>query len=263
MTLWAAAIVLVALMIRGAWRGYRRGPWRQLAGPLALTLGLGGGWVFGAELGHASLQGTSYPWLLRGLTGVILLACLGGLISYALLWRIGRTPKGMVEAENPVWGAFIGCWTGALYFGLMVGLWATIASITELFTPPETLKPHWVVEIRDELAGLPVTAGLKDWSPIPADQRTMIRQTRRLMANPEARRRLMAQPEIRALAAHPSVYLAWEDKNVRKMLDDNDLGGFIEHPKVRAILADEALQREAAKIDLAALVERSLEKPRK
>ena len=37
-TLWIAAALLAALMIRGAWRGYRRGPLRQLAGPAALTV---------------------------------------------------------------------------------------------------------------------------------------------------------------------------------------------------------------------------------
>ena len=46
-TLWIAAAILAALMVRGAWRGYRRGPLRQLAGPAALTIGQLGGWLFG------------------------------------------------------------------------------------------------------------------------------------------------------------------------------------------------------------------------
>lgn len=36
---YVALALLLGLMIRGAWRGYRRGPLRQLAGPAALTAG--------------------------------------------------------------------------------------------------------------------------------------------------------------------------------------------------------------------------------
>jgi hypothetical protein len=262
-TLWIATGILAALMIRGAWRGYRRGPLRQLAGPAALTIGQLSGWLFGGELGHALLQGTSYPWMLRGITGVVGLACVTGLLSYALLWRLGRTPEGQDEAESPVLGALVGCWTGALYFLLLVGIIASVASVYDLLARPGAPAGHWTVAVRDELAATPLTRDLKDWSPIPDEQRTLIRQTRRLMADPEARRRLMAQPEIRALAAHPTLYQAWEDKKVRELLNNNDLSGFIDHPKVRAVLADEVLQKEAEKVDLTKVIDRALQPPKK
>ncbi len=262
-TLWCAAAILAVLMIRGAWRGYRRGPLRQLAGPAALTVGLLCGWCFGGDLGNALLQGSSYPWILRGVTGVVGLAGLSGLLCYALLWRLGRLPEGQDEAESPVLGALVGCWTGVLYFLLMVGILASAASVYDLLARPGAPSRHWTVELRDELAATPLTQELKDWSPIPDRQRTLVRQTRRLMADPEARRRLMAQPEIRALAAHPTLYQAWEDKKVRELLNNNDLSSFIDHPKVRAVLADEQLQREAEKLDLAKIIEQSLVKPKK
>jgi len=41
-------------------------------------------------------------------------------------------------------------------------------------------------------------------------------------------------------------------------LNNNDLTGFIDHPKVRAVLADEKLQKEAEKVDLAKIIDRSL-----
>lgn len=262
-TLWVATALLAALMIRGAWRGYRRGPVRQLAGPAALTVGQLCGWLFGGELGHALLQGTAYPWMLRAATGVVGLACFSGLLCYALLWRLGRLPEGQEEAESPVLGALVGCWTGTLYFLLLVGLLASVASVHDLLARPGTPEKHWTMALRDELAATPLTRDLKDWSPIPDQQRTLIRQTRRLMADPEARRRLMAQPEIRALAAHPTLYQAWEDKKVRELLNNNDLSGFIDHPKVRAVLADEALQKEAEKADLAKIIDRALQPPKK
>jgi len=262
-TLWIATGILAALMIRGAWRGYRRGPLRQLAGPAALTVGLLCGWLFGGELGHALLQGTSYPWMLRGVTGVVCLACVSGLLTYALLWRLGRLPEGQEEAENPVLSALVGCWTGTLYFVLLVGILASVASLYDLLARPGSPTRHWTVELRDELAATPLTRELKDWSPLPDEQRTLIRQTRRLMADPEARRRLMAQPEIRALAAHPTLYQAWEDKKVRELLINNDLSELIDHPKVRAVLADEVLQKEAEKVDLTKVIDRALLAPKK
>lgn len=262
MTVWVALALLAALMIRGAWRGYRRGPMRQLAGPAALAGGQLVGWLFGADLGHACLQGTAYPWALRGFTGVVLLTCLTGLACYALFWRLGRQPEGQKEAESPVLGSLVGCWTGLLYFLILIALLATVASVYDLFEKPGE-RHHWTVELRNDLAATPLTAELKDWSPIPEKQRGLIRQTRRLMADPEARRRLMAQPEIRALAAHPTLYQAWEDKKVRELLNNNDLTGFIDHPKVRAVLADEQLQKEAEKVDLTQIIERSLQKPKK
>jgi hypothetical protein len=201
--------------------------------------------------------------MLRGITGVVGLACVTGLLSYALLWRVGRTPEGQDEAESPVIGALFGCWTGALYFLLLVGVLASVASVYDLLARPGNPAKHWTVDLRDELAATPLTRELKDWSPIPDEQRTLIRQTRRLMADPEARRRLMAQPEIRALAAHPTLYQAWEDKKVRELLNDNDLSGFIDHPKIRAVLADEVLQKEAEKVDLTKVLERALLSPKK
>jgi len=201
--------------------------------------------------------------MLRGITGVVGLACLAGLLSYALLWRLGRTPEGQDEAESPVLGALVGCWTGALYFLLLVGIIASVASVYDLLARPGVPASHWTVAVRDEFAATPLTRDLKEWSPIPEEQRTLVRQTRRLMADPEARRRLMAQPEIRALAAHPTLYQAWEDKKVRELLNNNDLVGFIDHPKVRAVLADEILQKEAEKVKLAKVIDRALLVPKK
>ncbi len=262
-TLWVAVTLLGLLMVRGAWRGYRRGPMRQLAGPVALATGQLVGWLFGSDLGHACLQGTTYPWILRGITGVVALSCLTGLLCYALFWRLGRLPDGQTEAESPIMGAFVGCWTGMLYFLILIAVIATVASVYDLFEKPGDTKHHWTVEIRNDLAGTPFTAELKDWSPIPDKQRTLIRQTRRLMVDPEARRRLMVLPEIKALAVHPSFYLAWEDRKVRELLNNNDLTGFIDHPKVRAALADETLQRDAEKIDLTKIIDQALQKPKK
>lgn len=256
--LWAAALVLALLIIRGAWRGYQRGPWRQLAGPFALSVGLALGWALGPELGHSLLHGTSFPWLLRGTAGLLALTCLAGLLCYGLAWRLGKRPEGADEAESPVWGSMIGCWTGLLYFTILgLGI-ATIASVQELIGGPSAGQHSLAIQARDALADTPFTGWLKDWTPLPNRPKRLIIQTRLLMADPEARKRLMAMPEMRALAAHPVFYQAWEDKKVRELLNNKDLGGFIDHPKVRAVLADESFQIQADSLDLPKIFDRAL-----
>jgi len=256
--LWLAAGVLALLMARGAWRGYKRGPLRQLAGPIALSVGLALGWSFGPELGHSMLHGTSFPWLMRGAAGILGLTCLTGLGAYGLGWWLGKRPEGVDEAESPVLGAMVGCWTGLLYFSLIVLAIATVASIQELIGGPQAAQTHLSIQARDQIANTPVTYWLRDWTPLPDRQKRLIVQTRLLMGDPEARKRLMAMPEMRALAAHPSFYQAWEDKKVRELLNNKDLSGFLDHPKVRTLLADEDFQKQADSLDLPAIFDRAL-----
>lgn len=256
--LWLAGLVLASLMARGAWRGYQRGPLRQLAGPIALSIGLAVGWAFGPDLGHSLLHGTSFPWLMRGAAGILGLTCLTGLLAYGMAWQIGKRPQGQDEAESPILGAMVGCWTGLLYFSLLVLAVITVASIQELVAGPQAAQNRLSVQARDQLADTPFTAWLKDWSPIPDRQRKLAQQSRLLMADPEARKRLMAMPQIRALAAHPSFYQAWEDKKVRELLNNKDLNALIDHPKVRALLADDEFQKQADSLDLPAIFEQAL-----
>ncbi|NBX35119.1 hypothetical protein EBR16_07145, partial [bacterium] len=136
LTVWLAALLLLTLMIRGGIRGFRRGPLRQLAGPFSLALGcLLGAW-FGPELGHQLLHGTSFPWLLRGAVGLLSLALFSGLLTYGVCWRLGRLPEGQTEAESPLAGTVVGCWTGMLYFVLLLLGLATIAAVVELLENP-------------------------------------------------------------------------------------------------------------------------------
>ena len=263
LTLWLAGLLLLVLMIRGGIRGFRRGPLRQLAGPFSLVLGCLLGATFGPDLGHQCLHGTSFPWLLRGAVGLLGLALFSGLLTYAICWRLGRLPEGQTEAESPLAGTLVGCWTGILYFVLLVLGLATVAAVVELVEAPDQAKRSAWVTTRDELAAAPSAGWLKGWTPLPERQNRIILGVKKLLADPPARGRLMAMPEIRSLAAHPSVYQAWEDKKVRELLNNNDLTGFIDHPKVRAVLADEQLQKDAEKVDLTKIIEQSLQKPKK
>lgn len=259
---YVALALLLGLMIRGAWRGYRRGPLRQLAGPAALTAGIAAAWGYGPEAGHAALEGSGFPWLLRGAAGMCVLGAVTGLLTYSVCWWLGRRPEDSEESESPIAGAFVGCWTGITYFVLLLMTLFSWASIEECLQNAGA-DPSWPIRIRNELIESGLASDLKGWSPIPDRHRVLILRSRQVMADPAARRRLMAMPEIRALASHPTVYQAWQDISVRKAMNENNLNFLIDHPKVRAALADEALQREMEKVDLASLMGKALEKPPK
>ncbi len=262
-SVWIAGLLLVLLMGRGAWRGYKRGPLRQLAGPFALTVGLWMGWAVGKDAGHFLLQSTGFPWLLRGLAGIMLVTCATGLIVYALLWWLGKRPAGVDEAESPVTGAMVGCWTGLLYFSILLLALCSAASIFELISSPKAASAHWSVRTRDELASTSYTSWLKDWSPVPERQKTQIDLLKKVMGDPAAQRRLIALPEIRALASHPSLYQALEDKKVRELLNNKDLSGLLDNQKVRVVLADEQLQKQAETIDLVSILQEAIKSPGK
>jgi len=257
-SIWVAGFILILMMGRGAWRGYKRGPLRQLAGPFALTVGLFLGWMFGVDVGHSLLQGTSFPWILRGVAGITLLTCATGLIIYGLIWWLGKRPEGADEAESPVMGAMVGCWTGLLYFSILITILCSTASIVALVSSPKAAATHWSVAIRDEFAETPYTGWIKDWSPLPDRQRAQIELLKKVIDDPAAQKRLIALPEIRALASHPSLYQALEDKKVRELLNKKDLSGLFDNPKIRAVLADEQLQRQASSVDLESILQQAL-----
>ena len=255
---WIAGLVLIMLMGRGAWRGYKRGPIRQLAGPFALTVGLCAGWAFGKDVGHALLQGTSFPWLLRGIAGITLLTLASGLATYGLTWWLGKKPAGADEAESPVLGAMVGCWTGLLYFCILIITLCTTASIIELVSAPKMSSAHWSVSTRNDLAATPFTGWIKEWSPVPDRQKAQIELLKQIMRDPAAQKRLSSLPEIRALASHPSLYQALQDKKVRELLNNNDLSGLFDNHKIRAVLADEQLQIQAESLDLESVMRLAL-----
>jgi hypothetical protein len=155
-------------------------------------------------------------------------------------------------------GAMVGCWTGLLYFSILITILCSTASIVALVSSPKAAATHWSVAIRDEFAETPYTGWIKDWSPLPDRQRTQIELLKKVIDDPAAQKRLIALPEIRALASHPSLYQALEDKKVRELLNKKDLSGLFSNPKIRAVLADEQLQRQASSVDLESILQEAL-----
>lgn len=253
-TLLLAGLLFLWLIIRGAWRGYQRGPLRQCAGPFSLSLGILLGWLYGREFGFWILEETSFPWLLRGFIGSLFLGCASGLFLYGIIWWLGKKSTQSEEAESPVLGSIIGCWTGILYFSILFLLTTTSAAVIELWEPTEKNRSNWIVSLRDDLAATPYTSWIKTWSPLPKRAHDLIQGIRYLAQNPEARAKLSKNPKISEICRYPSLKMAIEDEYVVKLLNDNNLSNFICHPKVQAVLADEDLQRKVAQLQITDLI---------
>lgn len=250
-------ILLLGLLIQGTWGGYRRGPVRQLAGLIALILAGLVGWLAGPPLGLAVLADSSVPWLLREPAGMLGLGLVVWLVALAWLWRVGRRPKGAEEAENPVLGAVVGCWTGLLNAAVLLLLLAAWAGWTEMLTD-NAERHHWSVRARDDLASLPGGEWLNGATPWPESWQRIVRKARRVLANPEASHRLMEQDPIRALAAHPTFYTAWGDPEVKRLLREGRLADALGHPKVKPLLNDEEFQRKLLNVNLEVSLDKAL-----
>lgn len=253
-----ALLILLMLLIGGAWGGYRRGPIRQLAGVIALASAILIGWLAGPPLGLWLLTDTSVPWILRESVGIFFVALITWLIALSLLWYLGRRNPDTKESESPVLGAIVGCWTGLLNSAILLALLTTWAGVAETLLKPADAEQHWAVSTRQSLAELPGAGALSGYSPIPHRWQTLFTKFKRVMANPEASRRLMEQEPIRALATHPTFYTAWGDPEIKQLVRQGRLWAVLEHPSSRALLNDEPFQRELLQLDLEAAVDKAL-----
>lgn len=215
--------------------------------------------MYGREFGFWILEETSFPWLLRGFVGSLFLGCVSGLFLYGVIWWLGKESPKSEEAESPIFGSIVGCWTGMLYFSILFLLTVTLAAVIELWEPTKKPHPNWIVSLRNDLAETPYTAWIKKWSPLPERTQRLIQGIRSIAQSPEARAKLTKNPKMNEISRHASLMAAIEDKYVIKLLNDNNLSDFISHPKVQAVLADESLQRKVAQLEIEDLIIESSE----
>ncbi|MDR1498390.1 MAG: CvpA family protein [Puniceicoccales bacterium] len=255
----ACATAALIAMIVGTRRGYWRGPIRQLAPTLALLVALPGAWLGGVAFGHWALGNTLVPWLLRGPVGMLLLGCVLWLAALALLWHFGRprTANALGETDNPVLGAFVGCWTAILWSAAGFLLLATTGAIAQFWldNTPQTqnsiARPvlTQLVRIKNSLALLNHLAWLRHWNPLPTRISRTIEKGIRILNTPDAFTRLKKIPTIRAIATEATFYPLLQNPEILKLAANHDIEALIAHPLILKLLADEALQQKLADID--------------
>lgn len=252
LTQWLALAGMAGMMLAGAAAGHRRGPGRQLAGPLAAAVALLLAWLGGPAAGHAALGSLGVPWIFRSAGGILAVFLVAWLAALAILWRLGKPAAASGEPDNPVLGAVVGCWTGLLGWLAIVVAWGSVeAWRRELAGPGE---PEARGGVMAEVAGIPAMGWLGELPAWPESAVRVVKLSRRVMADPAKTRRLMADPRVRSLASHPSFYPAWGDPEVKALAQQGRYWTLLQHPKVQPLLDDEGFQRELAALDLEAVL---------
>jgi hypothetical protein len=253
-----ALLALAALMAAGASSGFRRGPGRQLAGPLAGVLALIVGWLAGPWAGHTLLGAAGVPWIFRGAAGILTVSAVTWLLALAVLWRMGKPTAASGEPDNPVLGALVGCWTGMLGWLVAVTAWgAADAWRRELAGPRAGSPPAWSGALA-EVADLPGMGWARQLPAWPESAVRVVKMSRLVLGDPVKSQKLMQDPRVRALASHPSFYPAWGDPAVKRLVQEGRYWSLLLHPKVQPMLEDEGFQRELAGLDLEDILGKAL-----
>lgn len=245
-----ALAALAGVMVAGAAAGHRRGPGRQLAGPAAGAAGLLVGWLAGPAAGHALLGAVGVPWIFRAGAGILLVCLATWLVVVALLWRLGKPSSASGEADRPVLGAMVGCWTGMLGWLAVLIAWGSVDAWRRELSGAAEVGRMATGGVVAEVAALPGMGWLGELPAWPESAARVVRLSRQVMADPAKSRRLMADPRVRAVASHPSFYPAWGDPEVKSLAQQGRYWTLLQHPKVQPLLEDEGFQRELAGLDL-------------
>lgn len=261
-------LVLVVIMWASAWRGYWSGPVRQLAPTVALLVAAGGAWLVGPDIGHWVLKNSMVPWLLRGLTGMLLLGSVLWLVVFAVLWRLGRNrfPSKTGEAENPVLGAVVGCWIGVLWSGVLFLVLAALGAGAQFWleltdrAPPSMVRSGLtkLVVVKNSLAMVNGAGWLNKWNPLPDRTRRVMEKSLKVLNTPGALSRLQRLREIQSIATHPAFYPLTQDPEIRDLVLRRDVEGLFSHPAVLRLLSDDDFQRQLARIDLERLLDEAI-----
>ena len=256
-------VSLLAAMIAGTARGIRRGPVRALATIIALLLALLVAKLLGSQAGYALFAGSQVPWLLRGALGSLLLGVITWLAVYGFIWWRGRSknPAGG-EPENPVSGAFVGCWVGMIWFAAGIAGLLALAGIGEIWSSvsggraPWPLR--WPMRAKTALIHYPGTEPYAHFDPVPESTRRILKKMLVVLHSPRAFLRLQNDEEVRALAANPAFYPLINDPEIREAVKHQDAGALMTHPKILAMLADEEFQRRLADTRLEPILDRAI-----
>ncbi|MDR2862481.1 MAG: CvpA family protein [Puniceicoccales bacterium] len=266
-------LVLLGTMTAGTRHGYWSGPLRQLAPTVALLIACFIAWLSGPEFGHWALKSSFIPWLMRGLCGICLLGAIVWLITYSVLWRLGRSrfPSRIGEVENPVLGAIVGCWTSILWTSVAFLFVAAIGATAQFCLDngvtaksgfAHRMLRHAVVA-KNSLALINGAQWLETWNPLPQHTRRMLEKGLRVINTPGALIRLQRLQPVRAIATDPAFYPLIQDPEIREIVFKRDIERLVAHPAVLRLLADDNFQRKLAETDLEHLFDDTLESYRK
>lgn len=261
-------LLFFALMFVTSWRGYWRGPVRQLAALGAFIVSAIVAYFFGAAFGHAWLGALGIPWILRGACGVVLLCLFVWLPVFSFFWYKGRNQvaEKTGEPEHPALGALVGCWTGIFWGALGVLCIATAGTVGETFLAVRPGAEKSIVGkifygsavAKNSLAIYSGLDFLKVWSPLPESVFRIVHKAVDVLGSRHAQQRLLSMPEVLSLATDPAVYPVWNDPEIKAMIARKDIDALLSDDRVRRMIYDETFQRRLAALELEPILDYAL-----
>ncbi len=261
-------LAFFALLFFASWRGYWRGPIRQLAPLASFLIAACIAYLLGAAFGHALLGLIGIPWILRGFCGSVLLCLFVWLPVFAFFWGKGKKQVSETtgEPELPVLGALGGCWS-VIFCGVIVSLCLVAAgTIGEAFLLVHPSRERSFVGriayvsalAKNSLALYPSLSFLETWSPLPDPVFRIANKSMDVLMSKSAQQRLLEVPEIRALQTDPAVYPVLKNPEIEAMIDARDVEGLLSDERVKKMLYDENFQRKLAGLELENLLDYAL-----
>lgn len=261
-------LLFFALMFTTSWRGYWRGPVRQLAPLCSFVIASVVAYFWGAAFGHAWLGLLGVPWILRGGCGILLLCLFVWLPVFSYFWYKGR---GQVcektgEPEHPGLGALVGCWTGIFWGGLVALCLTAAGTVGETFLSVRPgAEKSWIGRVfygaavaKNSMALYSGLDFLKTWSPLPESAFRVVHKTVDVLGSRRAQKRLLEMPEIRSLVTDPAVYPVLSDPEIQTMIKHKDVDALLSDSRVRRMIYDETFQKRLAALELEPLLDYAL-----
>lgn len=283
----------VAIVVGGAWAGYRTGAIAQLfrlaviaACYLIATVPALGGWTIP--------QWRAVPQLLQPFVmGAVLASALYLILTLVVrrwLLRLDRTvverardagieaPEGRTLSSLPLnrrWGLVLGGIKGtaaaaALFLGVHFISMMTVAMTPAPPPPPRTpgeraptLPPppppstpvrQVFLALGKELKHSPIAPVAEAVSPVKPRQYEVVSRLTRLAEDPEQLRRFRAHPAVSRLMTNPRLRDLAEDAGVRSALEDQRWVDLMDHPAILALVRDARFREELAGINLEEVV---------
>lgn len=256
------------LMSVASWRGYWRGPVRQLAPLCSFVVAAAAAYLFGAGFGHAWLGLLGVPWILRGICGVALLCLFVWLPVFSYFWYKGRgqVSEKTGDPEYPVLGAVVGCWTGIFWSVLISLCLVATGAVGETFLAirPGAEKSltgrvlYGAAVAKNSMAIYPGLKFLETWSPLPESVFRIVRKAVEVLGSRQAQHRLLEMPEIRSLVTDPAVYPVLSDPEIQMMIKRKDVDALLSDFRVQRMIYDEAFQKRLASLELEPLLDYAL-----
>ena len=257
-------LLFVALLFRNAWRGCKVGPIRCLAPLIAFFVASICSWLFGSPLGFTIFAGTTIPWILRGLLGILLTGTVVWLIVFSILWAWGRSQLSKATGENewPIWGALVGCWLGIFMIAVVVlvvnaagTLGATLLSSRKHSESVVATLARGAVYTQQSLGNVPCFDTIARWDPMPAKTKRQLEQLVIIASEPRKFRKFLHADEVQSVLTLPSVYPIFNSDEVQSMIADGDVDGLLTNPQITKILDDQAFQEAIKEIDYERLLD--------